>query len=271
MNYDVFPFFNELDLLELRLTELDGVVDRFVISESDITFSGKRKPMHFHDNRKRFDRWRHKIIYHPVRDMVLTTDQPWHREEAYRDVIRDIIQPAPDDKITFTDADEIPHPGVYEKFNPKDGLCALDMMFLMYYLNGRVYERWAFGKIVSGLYWNQCTHLNAIRFDGAPWHLWWTNGTLIFPGGWHFSWLGDRAKRMLKARSTAHCNDRECHDFLRKLKTDPTPDFGPRKKTRPVEIDHRWPETVLRERQKYERLGLIYRSEDDLRGLVPTC
>jgi beta-1,4-mannosyl-glycoprotein beta-1,4-N-acetylglucosaminyltransferase len=255
MNYDVFPFFNELDLLELRLTELDPVVDWFVISESDITFSGKRKPMHFHDNRKRYDRWRRKIIYHPVRNMILETKDAWRREEAYRDVLRDVIQPKPDDKITFTDADEIPHPKVYEKFDVKHGLCALDMMFLMYYLNGRVYERWAFGKIISGAYWNEVSHLNAIRFDGAPWHLWWTNGRLISPGGWHFSWLGDRTKRILKARSTAHCNDDHCHIFIQKLKKDPAPDFGPRSKSRPVEIDHRWPAALLHNRELQQKLA----------------
>jgi hypothetical protein len=192
--------------------------------------------------------------------MILDTTEPWRREEAYRDVIREAIQPAPNDKITFTDADEIPHPSVYEKFHVEQGLCALDMMFLMYYLNGRVLERWGFGKILSGRFWNDCSHLNTIRFDGAPWHKWWTNGRLIFPGGWHFSWLGDRTRRILKARSTAHCNDDHCKDFIGMLKNDPTPSFGPNKKTRPVEIDHRWPVTVTQNLKKYEDLDMIYRA-----------
>ena len=39
--YDVFLFLNELDLLELRLKTLFNVVDYFVITEINETFSGK--------------------------------------------------------------------------------------------------------------------------------------------------------------------------------------------------------------------------------------
>ena len=37
---DVFPFFNELDILEIRLNVLDPYVDCFVLSEATKTFSG---------------------------------------------------------------------------------------------------------------------------------------------------------------------------------------------------------------------------------------
>jgi hypothetical protein len=39
--YDTFLFFNELELLELRLNILNDVVDKFVIVESTKTFSSK--------------------------------------------------------------------------------------------------------------------------------------------------------------------------------------------------------------------------------------
>ena len=42
---DVFPFFNELDLLEIRLNVLDPYVDLFIISEATKTFSGLDKPL----------------------------------------------------------------------------------------------------------------------------------------------------------------------------------------------------------------------------------
>ncbi|MBO9668238.1 MAG: N-acetylglucosaminyltransferase, partial [Bdellovibrio sp.] len=35
--YDCFSFFNELDLLEIRLNELDSVVDHFVLMEATKT------------------------------------------------------------------------------------------------------------------------------------------------------------------------------------------------------------------------------------------
>jgi hypothetical protein len=44
---DCFTFFNELDMLEFRLTELDPYVDKFVIIESTKTFTGKPKPLYY--------------------------------------------------------------------------------------------------------------------------------------------------------------------------------------------------------------------------------
>ena len=66
--YDVFTFYNELDLVELRMNILGNVVDYFVINESNITFTGKPKPMYFAENRKRFKKWEDKIIYHETID-----------------------------------------------------------------------------------------------------------------------------------------------------------------------------------------------------------
>jgi beta-1,4-mannosyl-glycoprotein beta-1,4-N-acetylglucosaminyltransferase len=43
MVYDCFIFFNELDLLEIRLNELDDIVDKFVLVEADRTFQNSEK------------------------------------------------------------------------------------------------------------------------------------------------------------------------------------------------------------------------------------
>ena len=50
MIYDCFPFFNEIDLLKIRLNTLDGVVDKFVIYESQYTFSGNIKEFYFEES-----------------------------------------------------------------------------------------------------------------------------------------------------------------------------------------------------------------------------
>ena len=44
MIIDTFMFFNEKELLELRLRYLNSIVDRFVIVEANITHQGKEKP-----------------------------------------------------------------------------------------------------------------------------------------------------------------------------------------------------------------------------------
>ena len=45
--YDCFPFLNEVELLQVRLHELDDVVDYFVIVENPLTQSGNEKPLFF--------------------------------------------------------------------------------------------------------------------------------------------------------------------------------------------------------------------------------
>ena len=52
--FDVFTFYNELDLLELRMEILGDVVDYFVINEATITFTGNEKPLYFQENKERF-------------------------------------------------------------------------------------------------------------------------------------------------------------------------------------------------------------------------
>ena len=54
MIYDCFTFFNELDLLEIRLHTLKDVVDKFVIAEATRTYTGKPKNLFFAENRMRF-------------------------------------------------------------------------------------------------------------------------------------------------------------------------------------------------------------------------
>lgn len=54
---------NELDLLEIRLHELDAVVDHFLIVESNASFTGLPKQTFFANNRDRFARFEHKIVY----------------------------------------------------------------------------------------------------------------------------------------------------------------------------------------------------------------
>ena len=68
MVIDIFPFFNELDLLEIRLNILNDYVDKFVICEANETFSGKLKPLYFKDNEERFAKWKDKIIHYVVKN-----------------------------------------------------------------------------------------------------------------------------------------------------------------------------------------------------------
>ena len=54
---------SEVDLLEIRMNELDSVVDKFFIIESNATFTGLSKETYFAKNRQRFSKFEEKIVY----------------------------------------------------------------------------------------------------------------------------------------------------------------------------------------------------------------
>ena len=61
---DSFLFFQELDLLEIRLRYLDPFVDIFVIFEANQTFSGASKNFNYEVNQNRFKKYKNKILYY---------------------------------------------------------------------------------------------------------------------------------------------------------------------------------------------------------------
>ena len=61
--YDCFQFFNEFDLLEIRLDLLYEYVDYFVISETNRTHSNISKPFYFEENKHLFEKYMDKIIH----------------------------------------------------------------------------------------------------------------------------------------------------------------------------------------------------------------
>ena len=115
--YDCIPFFNELDILELRLNILDKYVDKFIIEEATMTFSGQEKSLCFDDNRDRFKRFLDKIVYVTVDDSP-TTGTTHQRDYFQKNRLIEGLKQVgagSDDVIIFGDCDEIPNPGELEK------------------------------------------------------------------------------------------------------------------------------------------------------------
>ena len=72
MIFDCIPFFNELDILKLRMEIMNPYVDYFVLEESTVTFSGESKRMIFAENRHLFDKFKDKIRYVAVADSPMS-------------------------------------------------------------------------------------------------------------------------------------------------------------------------------------------------------
>ena len=69
MIIDSFLFFNELDLLEIRLEYLYPIVDKFIIVEAGQSFKGNTKKFNFEDNIKRYLKYLDKIYYFKIEDI----------------------------------------------------------------------------------------------------------------------------------------------------------------------------------------------------------
>ena len=61
--YDCFTFYNEYDLLELRLKEHFDYVDYFVIAEANKTHQGRDKEFLLEQNWDRYKDFHDKIIH----------------------------------------------------------------------------------------------------------------------------------------------------------------------------------------------------------------
>lgn len=225
MVYDCIPFFNELDILKLRLHILSPYVDKFVIEEADTTFSGEPKPMIFAQNRQIFDEFKDKIIYVPVEDAPGKNLSSHERDKLQKNhLIEGLKDAGAEDIIIFGDVDEIPNPeALVDIINNFD-------YTKIYHLAQRMFYCFLNMEEVSG-------SLLSItgEFDGVEKKLWLGTKVCGFAnipdegivglretptqapcsvrvagGGWHFGYMGgngekDAAKRIgEKVRAAAH-------------------------------------------------------------------
>lgn len=108
MIVDAFPFFNELDLLEIRLHEIGDLVDIFLVGEATTTFSGNPKPLYLSENLHRLEAYKDKIVIHRIDETPPGT--PFEAEWFQRNSLKESLESLAtgDDVLIFGDVDEIP-------------------------------------------------------------------------------------------------------------------------------------------------------------------
>jgi hypothetical protein len=189
---DCFMFFNELDLLEIRLNSLAPYVDRFVLSECTITHSGQPKPLYFQENKERFKDFN---ITHIIADGAEKfIGFPWAIENYQREVLLSGIRDEPPESlILISDLDEIPDLDSYEP--DTEGFFRHRLYY--YYLNLYSGDNDWRGTLVVQKYkisvinrFRDRREINAIALQ---------NGR-----GWHFSTLGPKDNIITKIESFAH-------------------------------------------------------------------
>lgn len=211
---DCFCLFNELDVLEWRLTELYPVVDWFMLVEATKTHKGEDKPLYYAANRQRFARWNDKIRHVVVGDLPDGTTQAaiWRREIGQRQAIERGLVDLPGDTIVLvSDLDEIPRREAVAhlaNINFPDDII-VTMEHVLYYYNFNCAVR------APGFRWNgtRATHLSNVRAltpDGIRWEGLkprsneYPRHAVFQNAGWHFSYFGDVAHIQKKMTSFLH-------------------------------------------------------------------
>lgn len=127
------PFFNELDLFEIKCRELAGVVDLHVIVEAPITFTGIPKPLYFEQNKARFAKW---PIHHVVCELQPVVKSPWERERRTHEIIRAAIHKMKPEVAIFCDTDEIPRADTVDRFRrSKKTALHVDMDWITFFFD----------------------------------------------------------------------------------------------------------------------------------------
>ena len=230
MIYDCFQFFNEIDVLLIRLNTLKDIVDKFVISEATVTFSNNPKPLNLKENWELVKEFEDKIIYKVVDDTPVgySHDMDQFQKNA---VGRGLTDAKDDDIIIFSDLDEIPNPDTLRTVIEKIKANKNDDASLVYHLAQRMFYCYlnmeeVTGKLLSftgefeGVEHNMWLGAKVIRYDVLQ-----KRGIELYDlrraeakeygvrvdnGGWHFGYMGGHnvqsvADRVAdKVRSAAH-------------------------------------------------------------------
>lgn len=61
--YEIVWLSTELDILDLRLHELDSIVDKFIIVEYPFDYGRNPRPLYYNQNKERFKEFHHKIVH----------------------------------------------------------------------------------------------------------------------------------------------------------------------------------------------------------------
>lgn len=203
--YDCFLFFNEFELLKMRLTEMDPYVDHFVVVEAKETFRGDLKPLYFQENQDLFQKWRDKII-HVVVEEHMEARKPMERERFQRNHIMQGLKECRDqDIILISDVDEIVDrkqlPILIEtlsKRKAKTVLCEQKMYtyFLNHYQSiwpGTVATTF---KRLKSQYESKPTRVRHRRSKDHPF--------VLKQSGWHFSYMGGIEQILKKVAAFSH-------------------------------------------------------------------
>lgn len=221
--YDTFMYFNEIDLLEIRLNELNDVVDYFVIVEALESFRGSHKGYRLEQHWDRIAKFQDKIRYIKLEHYDAEND--WAREDWMRNqILRGLYDCEKSDLVLLSDLDEIPPREFIEPLNEavqKELIIKLKMKVYKFFLNRLTGNDYSWngtlaikGSMLTLPHLNQTSyppnHLrtylicqNSIKEYFPEWFPDKNELTTWF-GGWHFTSVGGFEKYRDKVTNYLH-------------------------------------------------------------------
>ena len=246
MIFDGFLFFNELDLLEVRLEELYPVVNKFILVESYETFRGNKKPLYYNNNKYRFDKYNDKIIH-----IVLESNNfssPWDREKwSRKQIMRGFGHGNPNDILIVSDLDEIPRREIVRTLDFND-IVRLQTINFSLFINAVE----GYGAAIKAVrrFYAEVYDLQTIRENSET--------PLLRDAGWSFSSIGtpEHISEKLKAYSHSELDLPEYTSpaQIERRMGDLT-DLFDRGTLERVKVDGTWPKAIVNNRDywsKYE-------------------
>lgn len=217
MIYDCFMFFNELDLLEIRMEELWDIVDKFVMTEATTTHRGQPKRMYYQENKDRFKKYQSKIINLEV-DLRIGRKESDVRffaaEREQRNFFQKNMEFQDDDIFILSDVDEIPNVDILKKYDIPEEIKKHKRIYMTqtlhcYYVDYVSNQRWIGPFITTGFQMKQ-EKLSGLRRKiqhGSR------RALILEDSGWHFSYLGGPNNVIDKINNIAHKEDiNQCLD-----------------------------------------------------------
>ena len=205
--YDCFTFFNELDVVEIRLEELWNTVDYFVISESNLSHSGNKKEYVFENNKERFAKYWDKIRLIKVNDMPETTDS-WVRERHQRKCLeRGLTDLEPEDLVIVSDCDEVPRAEMIEMIKEDENdynkyvLNIPQFHYRLNYMRILPETKYANIMVTRGRALTDPQHERELTW---PWTPDLPETVYLEHGGWHLTYQGDDLQVIEKLQNFAH-------------------------------------------------------------------
>lgn len=197
-------FNDDFAMLDCRLRQLEGVVDRFVAVEANMSFSGIEKPYYLTEAQDRYALTPLDIVQVDLSNVPKIgsygawvtpgTEPCWDREGAQRNGATEIVNDYPPDTIVlYGDIDEIPRPNIITTFDNR-APSTMQMTHLLYSTHWQYPAPW-YGTVI-GVRRDLKT---ALSLRDRRWYL-----PQIKNSGWHLSWFGSSDDRVRKLHQHSH-------------------------------------------------------------------